>query len=68
VLQYDGTELQSESSESEQSDSEHDVVDKNCYVSGMTEWVPNGRKMVRFPEKYDAGSNSFVIYKKHNGI
>jgi hypothetical protein len=36
---YEDTELQSESSGSEQSDSVHDVEDENCYVSGKTEWI-----------------------------
>jgi hypothetical protein len=50
------SELQSESSESDKSDSESDVADVNCYTSGKTDWVQNGRRRDRFPRKYDAGS------------
>jgi hypothetical protein len=39
---YDDTELQSESSESEQSNSMHDVKDENCCVCGKADWIQNG--------------------------
>jgi hypothetical protein len=53
---YDDTELHSESSGSEQSDSVRDVEDKNCRVSRKTDWIQSGRKRDRFSEKYDTSS------------
>jgi hypothetical protein len=51
---YDDTELQSESSGSELSDSV--ILRMTACVSGKIAWIRNGRKIDRFSEKYYATS------------
>jgi hypothetical protein len=41
-------ELQSESSKSDKNDSESDVADVNCYISGKIGWFQNERRQDRF--------------------